>query len=111
MLFTSHAMKENILVFCDSEIILRPHTIKVLRKGALAFPTAENCTLACFVFFKVDDSCTICPCDFSFMEYITVRLEVDNLNSEQLNGKSTLPPLGQMRIAHKIEFYCRSYYS
>lgn len=36
------------------------------------------------------------------MEYITVRLEVDNLNSEQLNGKSTLPPLGQMRIAHKI---------
>lgn len=45
------------------------------------------------------------------MEYITVRLEVDNLNSEQLNGKSTLPPLGQMRIAHKIEFYCRSYYS
>lgn len=52
MLFTSHAMKENILVFCDSEIILRPHTIKVLRKGALAFPTAENCTLACFVFLK-----------------------------------------------------------
>lgn len=104
MLFTSHVMKENILVFCDSEIILRPHTIKFLRKGALA-------VFLHVLFFKVDDSCTICPCDFSFMEYITVRLEVDNLNSEQLNGKSTLPPLGQMRIAHKIEFYCRSYYS
>lgn len=32
---------------------------------------------------------------------IAVRMEVQDFSSEQLNGKSTLPPLGQMRIAHK----------
>ncbi len=31
----------------------------------------------------------------------TVRIAVQDFSSEQPNGKSTLPPLGQMRIAHK----------